>query len=78
MLSLCVLVHVWCSDDDGVCKNGSKVAVGCNVTLIGTDVVVVAGTCLAISWQHCPQSADNTARELGECAGEGNYIRRRL
>ena len=56
MLSLCVLVHVWCSDDDGVCKNGSKVAVGCNVTLIGTDVVAVQGL--------VPQSVGNTAREF--------------
>ena len=40
MLTLCVwFVHVWCSDDDGVCKDGSKMVVGCNVTLMGTDVM---------------------------------------
>ena len=44
MLPLCVLVHGWCSDADGVCKDGSKVAMGCNVTLMGTGVVVVAGS----------------------------------
>ena len=52
----CVLVHVWCSDDDGVCKDGSKMGEGCNVTLIGTGVVVVAGTCPTISWRHCPRA----------------------
>ena len=49
MLPLCVLVHAWCSDDDGVCKDGIKVAMGCNVTLIGTGVEAVAGTCPTIS-----------------------------
>ena len=39
MLPLCVLVHAWCSDADGVCKDGSKVAMSCNVTLMGTGVV---------------------------------------
>ena len=39
MLPLCVLVHVWYSDDDGVCKDGSKMVEGCNVTLIGTGVM---------------------------------------
>ena len=53
MLTLCVLVHVWCSDDDAVCKDGNKVAVGCNVTLIGTGVVAVA--------KSLQQSAGNTA-----------------
>ena len=50
---LCVLVHAWCSDDDGVCKEGGKNAVGCNVTLISGGVVAVAGPCPTISWQHC-------------------------
>ena len=39
MLSLSVLVHAWCSDDDGVCKDGSKLVEGCNVTLIDTGVM---------------------------------------
>ena len=44
MLPLCVLVPAWCSDDDRVCMDGSKMVEGCNVTLMGTGVVVVAGS----------------------------------
>ena len=34
----------------------SKMVEGCNVTLIGTGVVAVAGTCPTISWPHCPRA----------------------
>ena len=66
MLSLCVLVHAWCSDDDGMCMDDSNMLEGCNVTLIGSGVVAVAGTCSTVSWQHCLRAFGNV---------RGNVIR---